>query len=612
MLCLFVLAAVSCDTGTPRSRIQGVTQAAPKLNEYNERGVYAPYYATGEMNTPRYIFEGFLSKTGLVFVFGGSDERGLSALDSVELFDQSTFAKDETPPESLAGMWVDTNFEGDPIIMQGGPRMLMTATELSTNKIVIIGGSSNMAAAPVYTKVEMFDPDTRTFKITEQELRPGRFSHATIQNVSGELLVVGGQIEDTVTLENQNNTGGTGNMQGGGGLGISTQVTVFGSTSEIVVFSPKDNSFNELIPFGASEPTTLKSQRGRAGHDVCRIAGSDNRLNNSDDLFIIAGGYQTLSGENAPGDKGYGVIGGGSGDGLTTIEVFDPQTSLTNMITSIRLSGVRIVYPDIVNLGQFNDFTPDGVRGMGNAILITGGFDGGSNTGTSQAAANTANMTAGLDQVLIATYRSGAGPAQGLQFFEVVDSQYMPHSMNTEYQGVQPLFSRVANNTVSLPRPYDTSPGVPDRTTWVFSLAGIGTVGGYSSPGVLAGHVFDPFFSVRAALSFNMEPTDLSNERHSNPLNFLGIVGTWLNIDGALSTSMDDFGTKPPSQWPTNRGVQRVFHKSIQLSGVDGVPNTDDDRILLAGGGVDIGYGGDPTIPSSEVLIVPGTGEGEE
>ena len=55
-----------------------------------------------------------------------------------------------------------------------------------------------------------------------------------------------------------------------------------------------------------------------------------------------------------------------------------------------------------VNLGQFNDFTPDGVLGMGNAVLVTHGNVGGG-----------CPVTPLIDQVFMASFTPGAGPALG-------------------------------------------------------------------------------------------------------------------------------------------------------------------------------------------------------
>lgn len=587
----------ACDLGTPTSRIQGVTQAAPQLEEYNDRGDYTPYYSTAELNTPRYLHEAVLSTNGLVYVFGGSDERGLASLDTVEIFDQSTFAKDQLAPDSLAGIWVDTNFEGDPIVFQSGPRMLMTVDELSNNTMVIIGGTTNLLASAAIGKVEIFDPDAREFSVLESEMLEARFRHTTVPISGGDLMVVGGQIQSTITVIDENVQEGQ--------PGREQQVTVFPSTNTVELFSPKDLDFRELLPVNSSVPVTLQTQRGRAGHAMERIAGPDNRLNNSDDLYIIAGGFQTLSAISgqAPQDKSPGAVGRGEADGLTTIEVFDPQANLFTLIASVKLNGARIHTPEAVNLGKYNDFTPDGVRGMGNAVLITLGND---DAGTNPAAAIP-------DQLFVANYTPGAGPAQGIRFFEVEEERFFSYIQNTEYQQEVDPIARSGTNTVSLPRPYITAPGVDDEVTWVFSLCGVSFATGvadYDSPGMLSGHVFDPFFSLRAAFVFNLEPTDLANERRSEPFNFLGVVGVWMNIDGNLTTAIEDFGTTPSARWASNNGGARIFHRCVPVPGVDGIPNTYDDRILICGGGKDYGSnGGEPTSPSAEVFLPPGASE---
>lgn len=599
---LAVLAAAlgaGCDMGTPQGQIPGVTQAAPKLEEYDDRGNYTPYYATAEMITPRYLHEGLLGTNGLVYIFGGSDERGLASLDSVEIYDQSTYARDAIQPDSGAGLWVDTNYEGDPISMKSGSRILMTVNELSNNKLVMIGGSSNLLQATLYGKVEVFNPDTRDFQVLEQEMQNPRFRHSTVQLASGDLMIAGGQIESSITVVSEQQPG-----QGQGNVPNQQNVTVFPSTETVVIFSTKDLSFSSLLPYNSNTPVTLQTQRGRAGHTMTRIAGPDNRLNNSDDLWVLLGGFQTLSAASgqAPQSKEPGAIGRGEADGLTTIEIFDPQTNLFTLIASAKLGATRVHFPEAVNLGKYNDYTPDGIIGMGNAILITGGNDDAGDQPT----------TAVPDQLFIAYYTAGAGPAQGLRFFEVEEDAYFSYIQNNEYQANLAAIARCATNTVSLPRPYETLPrNDGDRETWVFSLAGVDFAGGaadYDSPGMRAGQVFDPFFSLRAAFS-GLAPTDLQNERRSNSLNTLGIVGVWMVLDGSVTMNIEDFGTSAISRFAQSRGERRVYHKCIQLAGVDGIRNTFDDRILLGGGGQNYGLnGGEPTSPSAEIFLPPGVG----
>lgn len=594
------LAAWGCSTGDPQTEIPGVRQSAPFLAEFNARGDYEPYFTTAEMNTPRYWHDGLLSVTGKVIVIGGSDERGFNSLDSIEIFDQSTRDKDEPAPDTGAGIWIDTNFEGDQMVMPSGGRMLFTADELSDNSIVIIGGTQDLFTGTVRGKVEIFDPDTRMFEVGEEELLTPRFFHTTTKVGNGDLLVTGGQ---GFTQVNLNPFGFNFGVFGG-----QQRISVFASTPEIEVFSPKDSSVSEVNTISGS-PSELQTQRGRAGHAMERIAGPDNRLNTSDDIFMMAGGLQTLSAQSgrAPTSKLPGTIANDEADGVTTIEVFDPLTNIFTLIASVRLNSTRVYFPEIVNLGKFNDFTPDGVRGMGNALLITNGNN------------DEGALTTPLEsQLFLANYVPGGGPAQGVRFFEVEEQRFLSLVENTEYpgnpfpaRGIQ--VARCATNTVSLPRPVDTVQGVTPRGTWVFALAGVDLFPGaanYDSAAMLSGCVFDPLFSQRAAFLFNLDPTDLENERRSDPQNFLGIVGTWMTIDSAVSLRLEDFGTTPQQRWAERIAERRVFLKAVPLPGVDGRPSTFDDRILLSGGGIDyFDFGGELTSPSAEVFLPPGSSQ---
>lgn len=138
----------------------------------------------------------------------------------------------------------------------------------------------------------------------------------------------------------------------------------------------------------------------------------------------------------------------------------------------------------------------------------------------------------------------------------------------------------------------------------------VDTAGGvfnYESPAMLAGCVFDPFFSEPAFLLFNLDPTDLENERRSEPLNYLGIVGMWMTIDGFVSQSVEDYSSTPESRWAQNKGRRRVFYTAVPVPGVDGIRNTFDDRILMVGGGQAYDQtGGEPTSPSTELFLPPG------
>jgi hypothetical protein len=92
--------------------------------------------------------------------------------------------------------------------------------------------------------------------------------------------------------------------------------------------------------------------------------------------------------------------------------------------------------------------------------------------------------------------------------------------------------------------------------------------------------------------------------------NPLGVIGCWLTLDGAIpTTDLTDFGTTPTARWAKRVGATRNWCRLIQLSGEDGISNSPDDRVLMAGGGNSYGdpanIGGEPTTPSSEIVILP-------
>jgi len=607
---IIVTASGGCDLGTPTSRISNLLQSAPPLEEFDENNNYLPYKQTSELNTPRYMHEGKTHTGGLAFVFGGSDERGLSSLDSIEFFDQSTFDQNAPVVETETGLWVDSDIEGNPIVMLSGPRILHTITELPTGRFLIIGGTTNLAAGEVVSRAEIFDPNTRQSTFVEGEMVQARFRHRVDVLPNGNLIVTGGQTLTNVTVVNPNVKPGT--------PGAETQEARYPSTRDVEVFSPNDNSFVPLtLRDSAATPARLASQRGRADHTVGRLAGPDNVLGGSDDMYMVTAGLETLSAVSglAPDTKFPGSVGRGEADGKTSIEVFDPGTNIFTLISSVKLDDARLERPYAVNLGRFNDYTPDGVRGMGNSVLITNGNSDG-----------TCPTTPLIDQVFVASYQPGAGPARGIRFFEVREDLYLTHVQNMEYPG--PLapargdqIARCGTNPVSLPRKFeDAIHPVLEKQIWVFSLAGVdvypvpgGCAYNHNSPAMIAGSVFDPFFNVAANLSNNYEPRNLVNERRTNPQNYLGIVGAWFTIDGNITSDMLSWGTTPQNRWPENKGLERAYTTCLQIGGVDGIIGSYDDRILLAGGGKSFGaFGGEPTAPSAEVFLPPGNSDFNE
>ncbi len=588
----------------PGVGITNVSQAAPTLPERNpETNEYDPYFATADLNRPRYLHEAIFARSGLLWAMGGSDERGLSTLDTAEFFDQARIDKDRPEVESKTGVWIDTNFEGDPIVFNEGPRIMFTLDQLSDGRLILMGGTSDIESAQrAYAKSEIFDPDAREFETLDTGMIIPRFRHKTVRLFNGNFLIIGGQSVSTVTIINQNIEPGQ--------PGRQEQRTVFLSARQLEVFSVTSQEYERYTLPNSSREVTLNTPRGRAGHDVERIAGFDGRLGSADDIYLIAGGFQTLSGASAPRTKRFGVVGREEADALTVIEFIDSITNVITQAGSISLPEPRIDSPHIINLGTFNDFTLDGVSGMGNSVLITHGNNDGNCPRTDQ------NPN---DELFIATF-TGFGPAQGLQFFNVEDLQTLAQVQGVEsppgfFPAINPfgfMVGRCQTNPVALPRRIVTAPDVADVETWVLSMGGTHiypTPNGcvyFSDEPISVGNVFDPFFNLRAATLLGRSPRDLRADRTTT--NPLGIVGTWLTLDGAIPTvDLNFFSTTQQSRMAHMTAGWRVYALNIAIPGVDGIINTVDDRVLLSGGGTDGRFvGAEPAAPSCEILLPPG------
>ncbi len=600
---LFVASGCGGGSSAEGVGITNVSQAAPRLPEFDEEtNQYRPYYGTADLNRPRYLHEAVFSRTGFVFVFCGSDERGLSTLDTIEFYDQAAVDTDRIRPETRTGVWFDTNFEGDPMVLENGPRIFHTVNQLADGRILVIGGTSDIAEAQrAYEKPEFFDPDTRTIEVLDEELLNPRFRHTTTQLFNGNFLVTGGQDVSTVTIINVNIEPGQ--------VGRQEQRTVFQSLRTFEVFSVTEGRFIPFTRPNSDREITLNTPRGRAGHATDRVAGFDQVLGSADDILVFAGGFQTLTGQAAPQTKLYTAVGREEADGLTVVEFMDPLTRIVTQAGNVSLGSPRVDTPAIMNLGRFNDFTIDGIRGMGNAILIT--------HGNSDEICPDSFFNQN-DELFICTF-TGFGPAQGLQFFNVEDLQTL-----SQVQGVEPpanafpfdyLVGRCQTNPVSLPRHMVTVPDRPDVTTWVFALGGTHIIPAPGCPHypfepISTGCVFDPFFNLRAATILELSPRELRSDRTVN--NPLGIIGTWLTLDGNIPTTdvISAFGNTALARWAQPRAAWRVYAKNIAIPGADGIINTTDDRILASGGGSDGRFiGGEPAAPSCEVLLPPRVNE---
>lgn len=604
VLCLAVILG-GCGGGTsaPGVGIQGVSQAAPPLSEYNAQGDYSPYFATGDLQRPRYFHEVILTEKGNPVVAGGSDERGFSGIDTVEIFDQATFEKDAPRPPSLAGIWIDTNFEGDAMTFENGARMHFTIDRLANGKLLFMGGASDLVRGTVTDAAEVFDPETRTFETLDEKTVKARFRHVSVTLNDGSLLFIGGQIQTTVTIINENIEPGN--------PGRESQEVRYITTNLSEMYVPREDTFVTLTLPDSTRESKLNTPRGRADHAVTRLAGPDAALATSDDVLLVGGGFQGLSGQFAPQFKFPFTVARGSADGLTVLEFYDPITRVFTQVSSVSLDDARMNRPYIINLGTHNDFTIDGVKGLGNLVLVTGGN------------VDAFCPTTVLQDILLMATFTGFGPAQGLQFFRITDDTFLSHFQGGEYPPPPPLIdpranvvARCATNPIPMPRGLLGIGNVDDIQTWVVSTGGVDifpTPGGcafnYDSPTMLAGCVFDPFFNLASTL-LGLSPRNLSSQRsQTNPL---GIVGHWLTLDGAIPTvDLSVFGNTSPNRWGKRVTRQRAWGRNAPVAGQDGIINTPDDRLLLTGGGKDYGdpasVGGEPATPSSELLLLPGS-----
>jgi len=600
-----------CDMGSGGSgALTGRSESAPPISEIDDQNQYRPYRATGDLQRPRYFHMGINAKDGRPMIFGGTDERGLSGIDTVEIYDQSAFDPNRPKPESGAGLWIDTDFEGDPIAFGLGPRVFSTLNRLADGRIIVIGGAPDFLPTEVYAKSEIFDPETRTFETVESDMVAPRYRHTSIQLNDGSLLIVGGQVRSSVTVFDQQ-------VVIPGGQPVQFQVTVFSSIPDAELFVPTEVAFKNLTLPETTTPSRLNTPRGRSNHAMARIAGPDRALNTADDLFVIAGGYQTLSGQFAPRSKFIGAVGRQQAAGLSSIEFFDPTPKVFTQVSNVSVPEPRMNDPHIMNLGVFNDFTIDGTKGMGNVVLIT--------HGDADAACP---ITPLVDELLVANY-TGFGPAQGLQFAAISDRQTGSHGQGVEYLPPPPppidprgFIGRSGTNPVAFPRKMQNITGQTTEQTWVATAAGVdifqvpgGCVYNSSSPTMRSGCMFDPYYSL-PALAVGFSPRDLTSQRSdTNPL---GVIGCWFTLDGQIpvpglepSEFLNGFGDfRTPSRWARNVAPTRIFCHNLRVAGEDGVIDTPDDRLLLTGGGLDYPQvGGEPSAPSAELLVIPGSND---
>ena len=600
---LIYAVAVMLLAGCKGGKVPGATSSAPHLEDRDAAGNYTPYYQTGEMHQPRYLHEVVRLKNGQILATGGSDERGFSALDTAEIFDETQITKGELKPPTGTGVWFDTDFEGNPMTM-GFQRFWHTMTILPDNSVLVVGGGPNWLKSRPVEKVEIFDPDTRLFTtLKDAKLLVPRVRHTTSSLPDGTLVVSGGQFHDLLLDIQQagSNLGGT--------VQFTTQTDIYPSTPRVEVFNFRDLTFTELKLPDSPRTSGLSSSRGRAGHVSVQFAGPDNLLNSGDDLLLLIGGFQTPAAPQlVPQNLLPRQVAALS---LRNLEVYDPTIHVFSQIGTVLLEGPRVNDPQGVNLGIFNERTPDDVLGLGNVVLICNGDDNDQNCPT----------TTDVDELLTATF-TGFGPAQGLTFHKISginganeDSHRQAIEWEVFAKKQQAATGRAYTNIVAVPRSIETRPGQLGMGTWVFN--GVGQASVPTPAGcfvrmdlqLASGTIFDPEYPLIPDADFSLVPKpsarDLKTTRDAN-LNPTGVVGTWLTLDGKLpTTDRIGFADIDPGIWPSSK-AHRIYPRLITVAGEDGIINTPDDRVLFTGGGQSaLDFGGEVTAPSAEVLLLP-------
>lgn len=627
------MATTGCNSGGrdgAGSNIPNISQAAEPL----------PFdgtaYTGPQMNIARYGHTATPLEDGTVLVTGGSDERFLTSLDVAEIFDQTIF--DQPIPESISGAFIDTDFEGDPMAMENGGRVFHSATLLPQGSVLIAGGSRDILIAEATPVAELFDTVTRQFSPDDleiaNEMRFPRFRHSATLMSNGQVLLVGGQLSVMETIIDTN-------FPPGHPL-FMIDVQTFPSTPSMEFFNPTSREFEDAFDLagGFSE---LVTPRGRTDHGSGLVAGEDNVLGTSDDILIHAGGYQTLSSIFAPFTKYPNQV---DLDEQTGVEYYELTTGVNTTAPAIAVVG-RANTPQMNNLGIFRQTTIDGLPGVTNLMLISNGDDN-----------ELCRSTIGSSELLATSY-TGLGPGNGINFAYIVTA-----TQSQGFEGGSPP-GRSNAPTLMLPvqRVYD---GVAQGSNWIFTMGGgfLFCPMGVQVEDPFAAEVvahYDPFYNPLARPLGGEDGSMLEHYMYipGDPTTFTipwdhsvnrglltgpngvellpsGIIGCWLITDGLPTSDPSPPGFHVPDDSlinfrdfdlvdddgdgilelvtgrPLDPGLslirnRRGFHTLTQLPGEDGIPNTFDDRILLAGGGTAVTIEGEePVSVSSEVYLPVG------
>lgn len=607
LVCLLLCAVAGMASCNGTSQIPNLTKSAVALPSNVS-------YAGPRMNVPRYSHTVTPLADGSVLVVGGTDELHLTAIDTVELFDQSLFVGLSQPtPESISGDFIDQDIDGNLIALVNGGRFFHTSNAIEDENVIVIGGTNNIRLGIANATSEVYDPQTRAFSLQiapADDIEVPRVRHTTHRLSNGKLLIAGGQEYDNIFIP------------GGGPFGQTTTQDAYATTEKIEIFDPSNRSFSTAVDSIGFE-TELTTSRGRAGHASVTFAGFDEQMNTTDDLVGFLGGMMTLSALslNAPDDL---FPWNPLQTKLTSLDFYHPPTGTVNLAQGLALTE-RMNDPIAINLGEDRVNTPFGDIGMGNVVLIFGGDN--DNAGCPEGAAATGGNSTDASELLVATY-TGFGPANGARFFRQTGGDSFTHGSEVKTAGLPNCpesynRSKTAGVLLDMIRTYDgqnfiTSAVVcvgghdatleitGECTTTTTSLAFL------NSPPCVANqvwgyHFFDPFFNVES----ENEPWNWrGNETTQNPL---GIRGTWLGFDSVVpSETVDGFGGPLPEDTVLLPRLKagRLMHTLSRIPGEDGLIGTLDDRVVAIGGtGSYIPTFGDDALSTScEIYLPPDAG----
>ena len=593
----FLLGFVGC---------HGDIGAVPNINDAAEFLEDNATYIGPSMVSPRYGHTATTLEDGTVLVVGGSDERFLTSLDASEIFDQGANVGLNQPiPDTVSGDFIDTDVEGNLMLLTQGGRVFHTATLLPNGNVFICGGTGDALFAQATEVSEIYDISSREFapdflQLNQDMITP-RFRHSATLLPNGRVLIAGGQESRSETIIDPNFAPGQ--------PGFQVDINVFPSLKSMEIFDPGALAFIPAISTNGDDAEYL-SARGRAGHSMNGLAGFDGLLGTTDDLLLSAGGFQTLSTIFAPQFK---MPWQQDTSNSANFEYFDATTGDNRIAAGIVAAG-RVNEPQIINLGihrnttlEFDFDTEDGIidipatPGLNNIVLIANGDndDPACPTGS------------GSNDLLVATF-SSFGPSNGLSF--------------SLFGGEATLFNNIElvvfdpMNCASFSRSEADLVQVQTRRTYngetIATTVGLSAGGAFELPtpngcvelmqgtcanGIVGVSIYDPFYN--AANDPPWDPTG-----NINPITHpTGIFGTFINVDGLIAD--DTFDGFADGSLLLALSQQKVLHTLSVVPGEDGVLNSVDDRVVSIGGGVSYfpNFGDEPATINCEVIMLPGT-----